>query len=123
MTEVSKVIHSFLSGFATAYPNDNVPDKAAFPYITYTVSYSPFGVENLMPLIAWTKGSSYKQLNAICDKIHAAIPEAGKVLYLDDDKGAVWLQRGRPFMQGYPQLDEREIKAAYINTITKSYIY
>lgn len=127
-TEVKKLMHQFWSSFGVpAFINNNVPplddngNEIEMPYITYSTTYSDWGTEDLNQITVWTRSDSFKPLGDICSKIHDAIPTGGRALIFPDGSGCVLVMRGTPFMQTLPT-EPPDIKAEYINVITRSYI-
>lgn len=126
MVELAKLYYQFWSQFTgAAFARDEVPDGQAFPYITYEIIRPEILLSGLQSVIVWTKpaGGGLNEVNTICGQIAKSIqPIVGQQLTLTDNSGAVFLRRGNPFIQLYPQ-DDKTIKAAYINIEIKSYVF
>lgn len=126
--EVFTLFTDFWGSFGIpAFVNNNVPpldsngNPIDMPYLTFSTTYSGWGVEDLNQITIWTRSNSFKPLANICSKIHKAIPIGGVTLELPDGSGGILIQRGEPFMQTLPT-EPPDIKAEYINVITRSYI-
>ena len=107
MTGLHTALQTFWSGFTNgdaaipAYPTDNVPEGAVFPYITYdAVQGAYFGTTILTAFVWVQKTGTWAALRAsILDQIAAAIPEGGTVLQFSG--GAVILSRNTAEFMGY----------------------
>lgn len=91
--------HAFWSGFEwPAYNESSVPDGAKLPYITYEPAVTFFKDQRPRQLSAslWTRSNTWTAAVAKATEISDAIGD-GK--YLRCDGGALYIQRGIPWMQ------------------------
>ena len=107
MTALHTALQTFWAGFTysavaiPAYPNNNVPDTATYPYITYeVVDTEPFG-ETIVTAFIWVEktGAWQAKLAAILDSIAAAIPTQGAAVSLTG--GHLILTRNPANFQSY----------------------
>ena len=118
MTETAKALYGFYSGFGIdAYPESNVPENAALPYITYTVVEPDWRNNATHQARVWYRSESYKGINAKVDEIVRAV---GDLLLLPTDAGYIALRPSNPLVQ-YQPIETPEIKIAYINFQINSY--
>lgn len=109
----AKAIHDFFNGVMTAYPSAAVPDDAALPYLTYTMSEASFGdAPQSLTVNIYARTDSEADINALARRLSDAIGRGGVFVLCDD--GAIWLKRGTPWSQAAPY-DDRSIKRRYIN--------
>lgn len=106
---VARSVNSFLSNIAPPFLENNVPDNAAFPYLTYTLSSEEFGKEGMLQIRIFTKSTSTTQVGDLTDKLESLVRQ-GTVLKLDD--GTIWLYKGSPFAQYITE--ENNVKSCYI---------
>ena len=104
----------------------NTQRPPPFPYIVYPISLPSFAENAMINVTVWDKGSQpgfYPVINAIVEQISDLITEDGIILKLGDGKGAIWLQRGTPFVI-YPPGDDRDltIVRAVLNIVVRGYI-
>lgn len=122
MTEVAKALYSFYSQFSIpAYAEDNVPDDAKLPYITYTVPQSGVFASATHQARVWyatDKGApDNTEVNAKADEVIAAI---GQGVKLKAERGFVCIYPGVPLAQMQPSSDDTQI--VYINLELRSYV-
>ena len=122
---LKKWFHNAVPGLKF-YPETAVPSKlhgdtedAAFPYGTYTPSYSAWDDgEASVTVNLWFHGRDEAPANAAAQALSNAIGQSGVTVPCDG--GLIWLKRGTPFSQAV-QDDDPDIKRRYIN-ITAEYI-
>ena len=99
MTNTARTLYEFFSGFGIpAYVQDNIPDNARMPYITYElIEPEPLSYA-YMHASVWYRDTSYNAVSAKCDEIKAAI---GRGTSLPTGNGFVALYRenNTPFAQ------------------------
>jgi hypothetical protein len=88
------------------------------PYGVISLSFGGFGDQALANLIVYSANSDYTEAEKITDKIRDAVGNGGVVI--TDGTARIWLQKGDPFAQHYPQPD-RNIRAIYINFDVRIY--
>lgn len=120
-------IYQFLSGFgmpaytASSVPDQDSPEWAGFPYITYETVQSDYFEESSMSVSIWYKGDSEKPLNAKVREIGNAIPPRAKVP-IQCDGGGILISRGSPWAQGVTVQEEAvDVKRRLLN-ITIEYV-
>lgn len=109
-----QALHNFWNSFdIPAYDETTVPDEAAFPYITYSVSTD--SLDNMVSLHAnlWYKSTSWKAITAKAEAIAERVKGNGYELAAFDD-GYIYLTGGTPFAQRIAD-PEADIKRIYIN--------
>lgn len=112
MTRIA-AIQNFLSSFdLTAYEEYSVPDDAAMPYLTYSISTDYFEAETPVQVNLWYRTTSNSVPNAKANEIGDAL-SGGKILTCDD--GGIWIKRGSPFCQNMIDENDSSIKRRYIN--------
>lgn len=109
-------LERFFNSFGIpGYPKTSVPDKVAFPYLTYEIYDGDFLSGEAYPSIEvyyYTESESVP--NAMVRTISNRIGLGGVVLPYDD--GAVWIKKGNPYAQNVPNEDST-IKQRHINLI------
>ena len=114
MTELAKALNSFWSSFGIpAYIEENVPEEAQLPYITYTLVEPDWRDTVTHQARVWYRTNSVAVINQKLDEIRFAISSAGKMVR--SDSGFLWLKRGKPFIQFQPYDADPNIKVGYIN--------
>lgn len=114
-----QAIHSFWSSFGIpAYDENSVPNEAALPYITYSLSYDSFDQSVAMAASIWYRSISWEEITSKSHEVLAAIGKGGTQLHLDN--GAIWINLGTP---AYQRVDSgnSDIRRIYIN-INAEYI-
>lgn len=109
-----QALHNFWNSFGIpAYDETTVPDKAAFPYITYSVSTD--SLDNMVSLHAnlWYKSTSWKAITEKAEAIAERVKGNGYELAAFDG-GYIYLTGGTPFAQRIAD-PEADIKRIYIN--------
>ena len=118
MTEIAKALHAFYSGFELpAYTEDNVPDTAELPYITYTVPQGDLfeGVSHQARV--WYYGNSNVQVNEKADEIMARI---GRGIKLQAGHGYICIYPGTPLAHLQPA--DENTRIVYINLEMRNYV-
>ena len=108
-------LYNYFNQFLPAYIENQVPQDAKYPYITYTVSFENEFKDNLIQCRIWTKSDNTSLLRKYTDMIADNVGNG--TLYDCKEGGRVWIKTGSPFMQIVPDEDET-IKSVYINLIT-----
>ena len=114
-SNVMGTLYSYFNQFLPAYIENQVPEDAKMPYITYTVSFADEFEDNLIQCRIWTKSDSTADIRKYSDMIADNIGNG--VLYKCKEGGKLWIKAGSPFMQVVSDEDET-IKTVYINLIT-----
>lgn len=114
-------LHKFFSGFGlTAYQEYSVPEDAAFPYLTYSVTTNSFGSgDTALTVSLWYRTSSWTDINAKTEEISATVGYGGVVI--DCSGGKIWLKRGQPFATSMQDETDDLIRRKLIN-ITAEYL-
>lgn len=97
MTETATALYDFFSGFGIpAYLQDNIPDNAQMPYITYELIEPEPLATALLYFSVWYRDTSVTAICAKADEIKAAI---GNGKSLPTPSGVVYLfrERNSPF--------------------------
>ena len=94
-------IGSFVNG--KAYLQNDVPDNAGFPRITYSLPVGEFDSFVMMADASiWDQSNSWKNILLKTDEIYEAVGLGGILIPYND--GKIWVKRGVPFSQ--PMDDE-----------------
>ena len=127
-------VPAFQTGYAwVPQAGGNWQPPQSFPYIVYDIAKPGFAQNVLITATVWDRQSGaggapgmpgfFPVVNAILDQISEAIPiEAGAWLDLIGDNGAIWLQRGSPWVM-FPPGDERDptIVRGVVNIAARGY--
>lgn len=118
MTEIAKALNAFYSSFGLpAYTEDNVPDTATLPYITYTLPQSELFYGATHQARIWYKGNTNVPVNKKAGEVIAAI---GQGVKLPAGRGYVCIYPSSPLAQMQPADDDTRI--VYINLELRSYV-
>lgn len=118
MTGIAKALNAFYGSFGLpAYTEDNVPDTAALPYITYTLPQSELFSGATHQARIWYKGNTNAPVNQKADEVIAAIGQGVKLLA---GRGYVCIYPSSPLAQMQPADDDTRI--VYINLELRSYV-
>jgi len=121
MTEIAQALYSFWNSFLIpAYVEDNVPDDATLPYITYTVSEPDWTNPTNIQARVWYEGTSLVPLNAKIADIKQAIGEGKSI---KTGTGFITIYRDTNFAQFQPYDDEGKsnVKVVYLNMILQAF--
>ena len=100
-------IYNFLKQFATPYMENEVPEGAVFPYLTYTFEIENWRTTGLGQIRIWDQGESTQDIFQIAENIEDVLGEG----YLIEN---LIMHAGSPFIQIVPQ-EEENIKCLYLN--------
>jgi len=115
VTNVAKALYRFFSGFGLpAFVENNVPEEATLPYITYQMVVPDWRDTAVMYARVWYRSTSFSAINAKVDQISAAI---GEGVSIPTSGGAVYLNKGSPFAQYMPMEGDDTLKVVYLNLI------
>ena len=115
MTNTAIALYRFFSSFGLpAFPEYSVPNEAQLPYITYQLIEPDWDDGGTFYARVWYRSTSYTAINAKVDQIRAAISEGKSI---PTDGGAVYLNKGTPFVQYMPMEGDDTLKVAYLNFI------
>ena len=118
MKDTAAALYRFFSGFVIpAYAENNVPDNAALPYITYEVREPEPGERSSLTARVWYMDTGFAAITEKVDEIKAALMGGAS---LPVEGGAVWLWMDTPFCQFQPP-DEPKLKIAYLLLIIGAY--
>lgn len=118
MTEIAKALNAFFGSFdLPAYTEDNVPDTAVLPYITYTLPQSELFSGAVLQARIWYPGNSNVPVNRKAGEVIAAI---GQGVKLPAGRGYVCIYPSSPLAQMQPADDDTRI--VYINLELRSYV-
>lgn len=93
-----QALYNFWSSFGVkAYEETSVPEKTAFPYITYQTTLDSFGAEVAMTASVWDRKSDWQSVTDIKDAISVELTLGGKIIHYTG--GAMWLKKAQPFAQ------------------------
>ena len=107
-------LHEWLTKFLPAYPASNVPDDAAYPWLTYELNTGAWDSGELaltVDLWYYTEGEAAP--NAKVQEIADAIGMGG--VFVPYDGGAMWIKRGSPWCQNIAYEQDKNIKRRYLN--------
>lgn len=109
-------IYTFLNGFGIpAYASSSVPDRAAFPYITYDLVLGEWGEPEVnMPVNVWYRTDSEAEPNAKVREIGETLGIGGVTLPCDG--GMLWVKKGSPWAQAVTvEGEDEKVKRRYVN--------
>ena len=110
----TEALHSFFAQFSLpAYEENAVPDKTAYPYITYYVATDSFGGEIALTVSLWYRSTSWLAANEKAEEISRIIGAVGIMEACDG--GAIWIKRGEPFAQNMGDQNDDMIRRKIIN--------
>ena len=110
----TEALHSFFAQFSIpAYEENAVPDKTAYPYITYYVATDSFGGEIALTASLWYRSTSWLAANEKAEEISSIIGAGGIMEAYDG--GAIWIKRGEPFAQNMGDQNDDMIRRKIIN--------
>lgn len=108
-----QALHNFFSGFGlTAYDENTVPDGAALPYLTYSVSVA--GLDEPVPVSCslWYRSTSWVAISKKAEQISDAVGYQGVIVPYTN--GRIFVTRGTPFAQRMADEDDT-IRRIYLN--------
>lgn len=124
MTELKTTLFDFWSQFGVpAYLQDNVPDDAALPYITYEATRVP-GLSSLpLTAIAWFPISvdGNMRRTAFQDAVELMIPESGIMLPVGDDGFIILDRNPSGFVGDYQDQENNKIIGARVSYLVRFY--
>lgn len=106
-------LNKFFNTFMKAYPNTNVPDDAAYPYMTYSVQDGMFDTITSATVQMWFKTDSEAEPNRKAKELKEALSHGGKLILFDG--GGAWLVPGTPWCVNATAQDDKTIKLRQIN--------
>lgn len=108
-----QAIQSFWASFGLpAYDEQDLPDDATLPYITYSAAVDNIGNKLNQNASLWYRSNSWREISQKADEIAEDIGYGFKCLKVDG--GFLYITRGTPFAQRMKDESE-EIKRIYIN--------
>ena len=91
-------IYQFWASFGLpAFEENNVPDDAGFPRITYELATDMCGNEVALSASLWYRGSSLVDINTKTAEIQRRIGLGG--ILLPCEGGRIWIKAAQPFAQ------------------------
>ena len=116
MYQAAAALKTFFSGFGLpAYAVGSVPDDAALPYITFSVSVPEWNQKASIYAQVWDRTKSNEGIIRIADQITAAI---GQGLKIPDSAGYLILWPETPLVQ---IMVDGDYRSAYINLSINTY--
>lgn len=112
MTKAAALFEWF-NQFLTAYPVSNVPEGAAFPYLTYELSTGAWGDEVAITVDLWYYATGEAEPTAKAEEIGRAIGRSGVIVPCDG--GGIWIKRGSPWCQSLAAEDDPNLKRRSLN--------
>ena len=110
----AQALHNFWNGFGLpAYDENTVPDDAAMPRITYSVSMDSIGDSVLLNASIWYKSTSWAEASKKAEQIAQAIVEMIPPT-IEIDNGRLYLYKGTPFAQRMSD-DDDTIRRIFLN--------
>ena len=117
MMNTARALYLFFSGFGIpAYVENNVPDTAVLPYITYELMRPDRLRQASLRARIWYRDTSFEAITAKADAIRALI-EGGHSIPVNG--GALRIWPDDQFLQFQPP-DEPELKIAYLSMILET---
>lgn len=124
MTGLKQALQSFWVQFGVpAYLDDDVPQDAQLPYITYGVSQSDFNGSGVQTAFVWCdKESPYgnRWRTAMADKIETAFPVGGLMIAVDE--GYIILYRNSSaFLRDWQDPNDPNVLGVRVSYIVQHY--
>lgn len=114
-----QAIQAYWSGFGwDAFDENTVPDKSAFPRLTYGLATDDFGTPVLVGVSLWDRSTSWETVTEMADTIDRALGLRGAIISSDD--GPIRIRRGSPFSQRMSDEDDA-IRRIYLNVEIEYY--
>lgn len=114
-----QALHNFWNSFGIpAYDETTVPDSAAFPYMTYSMTTDSLGNAVPISLNIYYRSNSWKDATLKSEEIAKRIKENGYEM-IKFDKGYIYLTGGTPFAQRVAIDEDRAIKRIYMNILAE----
>lgn len=109
-----ETLHQFFSSFGIpAYPETEIPEDTAFPFLTYSVSMGVWGQNTSLTVKIWYHTDSEAAPTAKAMELHDAIARGG--VQLSCDRGSIWLRPGNPWLINGAHEGDRSIKLRQMN--------
>lgn len=109
-----QTLHMFWNSFGIpAYDENSVPDKAAFPYLTYEVSSDGFGNQIAQTSSLWYRSSSWTDITMKEEQIAEFIGRGGVMVAYED--GSMWIQKASPWAQRMNDPSDELIRRIVLN--------
>ena len=114
-----QALNAFWNSFGIpAFDSSAVPDKTAFPYITYDLTISDFGEPVQQVASIWYKSTSWGAPTQKLEEISQRIGRGGVMIAYDG--GAIWLTKGANFAQR--MTDENDTVRRYVLQVGLEYM-
>ena len=121
MTETAEIL-AYFNQFATAYPSDNVPDDATYPYITVEPKLGYWGGGDVpIQINLWHRTDNEAAINSIVRDIGNDISYSGVARPCDG--GWLWIKRGSPWVVPIVEPTDDAIKRRLINVSVEFMTY
>ena len=118
MKDTAVALKTFFSSFGLrAFVENNIPDNAEPPYITYELREPQAGERSSLTARVWYIDTDFEAITGKVDEIKNAVADGAS---LPVDGGAVWLWPDDNFCQFQPP-DEPKLKIAYLMLIIGAY--
>lgn len=119
MINLTKAIYTFWSSFGIpAYMEDNVPDDAQLPYITYELTKPDWNMEAPTYARVWYRDATLVQITSKLTEIEQRI---GGGVSTPIENGCIALYKGDPFIQFQPYETDSDVKVAYLNLVLQAF--
>lgn len=114
MMNTARALYKFFSGFGIrAYVENNVPETAVLPYITYELLRPDRMRQAPLRARIWYRDPSFAAITAKADEIRHVIEDGYSIV---TSNGALRIWPDDNFLQFQPP-DEPEMKIAYLSMI------
>lgn len=108
-----QAIYNFWSGFGIpAYDQNSVPDRPAYPYITYDTYTGALDDRLVLTGSLWYRSESWEAISLKKQDIETAIYNMNPIAI---DGGYLWISLGSPFAQRMSDPYDTEIKRYVLN--------
>lgn len=111
-----QALYAFWNGFGwPAYEQNNVPDDAVLPYITYSESISELNYAVSLTASLWHFSASHSRADIIAktNQIAEYIGLGGRCINYTN--GMMWIRKGTPFAQAMDEPSDKRIKRVVLN--------
>lgn len=118
-TNVATALYNFFDSFSIpAYVEDNIPEDASLPYITYPIVVPDQLQSTVLHARVWYRSQSAVSMLDMCDTIRSAIG-SGITLSTGNGSIVIYAPNRTPFMQ-MQSMNDPNLKVGYLTMILHS---
>lgn len=106
----ASLLYEFFSELCPSYLQNNVPDIATYPYLTYTLDNVDWEDSNIIQVTIYVKEQGVKNVLTLAQKLKDKI---GQGIYINKEDTYIYMREGSPFMQFRVEDEKNYIKSVY----------